>query len=761
MIHQTNVYQIEYERHLFFRHIRIFLISFFVCLVAMLFMKILTRGVEKQTIGDFTYELDSTTMAAKITKYNGSDEAVNIEGTINYGGNDYAVTVIGKQAFLGNQTIKSLTGNSILKIGDSALKQCKKLETVEFNNVIFVSNWVFASTSLKKIDLPNVIFIGHYTFNDCPQLEEVSFPELIYLESHVFYDYEGSINDKIKTLYLPKVTFIANQSFKLGAIEKIILPNLIFVDKHFFTDVKNGLVLEVPKTIKNLLEVLPNRQNVSINYVYERPNSKLLNNSFKNINELENKINKIKEALSEEYSKYGVEIKVGGQHEYTAYDNNRDSKYYAVNFYTDSDIYEYERINQYFLFLVAPLKTKFLEKGSTYEHEKEITTLEYNGNDQTPEVKITDGKYELKKDVDYKLICDNFTDAGKEKSVFIEFIGDYFGLDSIRQNFEITPKDASNFDIEYEKIHIYDGKNPEFKIKGNEKELVLDMDYKIISDKDIKEIGTHNVKIQYIGNYTGEKNDIKFDVVVDKSNWGEEIDNHGVINYVDSHGKTSAEVTGNNVVWLKESSDNTSAWYAVDNSNGTFRIGSRFWVQWLSPENDKKEFEKYYNKLDDEYKKQVENNKLWIFLTGVTDPDGNDYANLDGNIGYYIQLGEDWDKNDVKAVFIDDHKDSVLEVSYENLMSPEGNKEFAKLSMKHFSPYLIYDSISPNVLPDDKNSDSSKNSEEDNKKIKSKNLVYDVNSGLVLKISILVIFILTSTALIILYKLKYKSNKKL
>ena len=104
-----------------------------------------------------------------------------------------------------------------------------------------------------------------------------------------------------------------------------------------------------------------------------------------------------------------------------------------------------------------------------------------------------------------------------------------------------------------------------------------------------------------------------------------------------SYGKTSVEITEYGMIWLKETSDGTSAWYGIDNSDGTFKIGSKFWVKWLSPKIDREEFEEYYNKLDEEHKNKVDNNNLWIFLTGVTDHDGNEYTNLYGNLNYYIQ----------------------------------------------------------------------------------------------------------------------------
>lgn len=161
--------------------------------------------------------------------------------------------------------------------------------------------------------------------------------------------------------------------------------------------------------------------------------------------------------------------------------------------------------------------------------------------------------------------------------------------------------------------------------------------------------------------------------------------------YVDENGRTVADITEYGMVWLKETSDGTSAWYGIDNSNGTFKIGSKFWVKWLSPKIDREEFEEYYNKLDDEHKKKVDNNNLWIFLTGVTDPDGNEYTNFYGNLNYYIQIGDDWDKDDINVVFISDTKDAILDVSYATLECPEGKGEFAKVVMKHFSPYAVYD----------------------------------------------------------------------
>lgn len=199
---------------------------------------------------------------------------------------------------------------------------------------------------------------------------------------------------------------------------------------------------------------------------------------------------------------------------------------------------------------------------------------------------------------------------------------------------------------------------------------------------------------------------LNIEVGVSKDNWGTKVNNGGIINYVSKNGTTSAEVDKYGVIWLKEESDGTSAWYGLDNSQGIFKRGSKFWVRWLNKEKDKKEYDKYYEKLDEEHKRRAEVDKLWVFLTGVTDPDGNEYTNLDLDVRvpYYIQLGEDWDEGDVNALFISENEDEsiddirfgtakVLNEQFENINFPDTSGSYARLLLKHFSPYAVYDKV--------------------------------------------------------------------
>ena len=389
----------------------------------------------------------------------------------------------------------------------------------------------------------------------------------------------------------------------------------------------------------------------------------------------------------------------------------------------------------------------------------------YDGSTWNPQFTLLDGNTTLTPGKDYDISIAPGTDMINvgEKKLYISFKNNYKGTREV--NIRIDPKNASNFEIKYDKTHFYDGKNwkPQFKITDKDNELIPIKDYEIKLDKDMKEVGVKNVKIEYIGNYSGEKN-IQLEIIVDKSSWGKKVTSDEVINYVDDYGKTSAEVNGNEMVWLKESSDGSSAWYAVDNSNGVFRKGSRFWVKWLSPESDKDEFDKYYSQLDENQKNKAEENKLWIFLTGVTDPDGNDYSTLGTPIDYYVQIGDDWDKEDINAVFISEGEDDNLNVDYKKIKSPEGITEFAKIFLVHFSPYAIFDELKD--TPAQKNEDSNYPPNEENSRDLYFNkgqlirsiINYNVDSGLISKIPTWILIILVSSFAFIILK-KSKNSK--
>jgi len=185
------------------------------------------------------------------------------------------------------------------------------------------------------------------------------------------------------------------------------------------------------------------------------------------------------------------------------------------------------------------------------------------------------------------------------------------------------------------------------------------------------------------------------------NSWDQNINYNNIEHHVDSSGTTSVKINENNIIWLKEKSDGTSTWYGLDNSTGVFKIGSKFWVRWITKASSPTDWQKYYTLLDNNHKKHIQEDKLCVFLVGVTDPDGNEYKNFNSTVNLYVQLqNSDWNVSDVKSVFISDTSDEVIStISSEestvsnNLSYPDGQESFAVLKINHFSPYAIYDSF--------------------------------------------------------------------
>ena len=170
-----------------------------------------------------------------------------------------------------------------------------------------------------------------------------------------------------------------------------------------------------------------------------------------------------------------------------------------------------------------------------------------------------------------------------------------------------------------------------------------------------------------------------------KTNWEQMVRNKGVTYYVDENGKASAEVGGNGRIWLNTKADGSGIWYCIDNGNGLFRTGSRFYVQVID------DISKYYDKIGSEYKDKIEDGKLTIFLIGVTDPDGNEYTTLDSDLTCYVKIDPNWDKDKLSAIFINGEMTEKIDVEYAgNIEGPSSEDKFAKLVIKHFSPYAIY-----------------------------------------------------------------------
>lgn len=193
--------------------------------------------------------------------------------------------------------------------------------------------------------------------------------------------------------------------------------------------------------------------------------------------------------------------------------------------------------------------------------------------------------------------------------------------------------------------------------------------------------------------------DVAVNVSVDTSKWGtaEARVADEKTQFVDSSGKTSVEISeenlsANDVLWLREESYDTSAWYGIDLSTGAFALdkGLRFYVRWLNP--DDADYAEIYAQLDDAQKARVEDDNGWIFLIGIEDPDGNKVQPAQP-VSVYVQIGDDWDVDDLNAYYITSGGDENVPVDYLMLDYPEGADTFGIMTLSHFSPYFIFDEL--------------------------------------------------------------------
>ena len=106
--------------------------------------------------------------------------SVTIEETIN----DKEVVAIGSEAFRNEVNLKKVVlPSTVVEIGSSAFKDCKKLESINLENVRIIGaeafkgaisdNSISHTINYPKVTLSNVASLGVMAFNNCAKLREV------------------------------------------------------------------------------------------------------------------------------------------------------------------------------------------------------------------------------------------------------------------------------------------------------------------------------------------------------------------------------------------------------------------------------------------------------------------------------------------------------------------------------------------------------------------------------------------------------------
>jgi len=157
-----------------------------------------------------------------------------------------------------------------------------------------------------------------------------------------------------------------------------------------------------------------------------------------------------------------------------------------------------------------------------------------------------------------------------------------------------------------------------------------------------------------------------------------------------SSGTSNTEIMKNEIIWLKEEADGQIFWFGIDNTEGIFETDSNFWVQVIDKDSDKDAWSNYCKKINEAIGVKMSDEKLLIFLVGVTDSNGEEYTMLDKETNIYIQKPDDWNR-DIKGIFINEGSDERIVSKITELDYPDGRTSFTTLKINHFSPYAIYE----------------------------------------------------------------------
>ena len=182
------------------KSLKILLLMFFVTSIV-----IMKNNVKASTPNDFEYTRQYDYNGVEyyqITKYNGTDTAVEIPSTI--GG--HSITSIAASTFYNNTNIQSVViPNEVSTIESSAFRGCTSLESITLPESItrLNPNTFYGCISLKSIIIPeNVLRIGSECFRDCFNLESVEiYSREIYIDDYCFYNCQKIVGGSVKIYY--------------------------------------------------------------------------------------------------------------------------------------------------------------------------------------------------------------------------------------------------------------------------------------------------------------------------------------------------------------------------------------------------------------------------------------------------------------------------------------------------------------------------------------------------------------------------------
>lgn len=120
-------------------------------------------------------------------------------------------TAIRKHIFRDDTAITSVTGNSVLTIGDAAFQGCSNLTAVSFPNATTLGVECFRQCKLASVSFPEVTTAanGGNLRENISTLISASLPKLTAIQPYMFYN-----DQKLTTLDLSEATSVGNNAFQ-------------------------------------------------------------------------------------------------------------------------------------------------------------------------------------------------------------------------------------------------------------------------------------------------------------------------------------------------------------------------------------------------------------------------------------------------------------------------------------------------------------------------------------------------------------------
>lgn len=137
------------------------------------------------------------TDAGAITAYNGKKKSITVPDTIK----GITPTAVANKAFASSDIKVIELPETVKTIGNSSFNKCTNLTSITATGVTKIGTFCFyCDTALTDVDMPNVLFVNSYCFSGCKKLESVNFNEV------VEELYPGAFEDTaFKYAYFPNV----------------------------------------------------------------------------------------------------------------------------------------------------------------------------------------------------------------------------------------------------------------------------------------------------------------------------------------------------------------------------------------------------------------------------------------------------------------------------------------------------------------------------------------------------------------------------